>query len=63
MKNYKQPQHCKGCLSFHNAGHKDVLKHPEKQKYNAWCCSIGQPAANVVGHCKIHNMKEEKQNA
>lgn len=57
MKNYKKPEHCKGCNSFHNAGHKDVKRHPEKLKYNNWCCSIGQPATDAVGHCLVHNMK------
>lgn len=59
MKNYKQPEYCKGCVHFHNAGHTDVKKHPEKQKYNAWCCEVGQPAANALGHCKVRNLKKE----
>lgn len=57
MKNYKKPNHCNGCVHLHNAGHKDVKKHPEKQKYNAWCCSVSLPAVDAVGHCKVHKLK------
>jgi len=54
-------EHCKGCAHFHNAGHGKDAKH--LQRYNAWCCAKGAPAAQSVGWCKTHNMKNESQAA
>lgn len=54
----KQPDHCKGCSHFHNAGHK---KGSNLAKYNAWCCAKGDFAVKSVGHCKQHNLKSIKE--
>jgi hypothetical protein len=57
MKLGKKPRHCKGCLSFHSAGHP---KNSPYVIYNAWCCSMGAPAYKAVGWCKLNNKKTER---
>lgn len=49
------PDHCKGCVLFHNARHKNPTA--ELRKFNAWCCAAGKPAEKSVGWCRQHNMK------
>ena len=52
-----KPEHCKGCVSFANAGNLRL------KKFNSWCCAKGAPAAQSVGWCKTHNKKTESQAA
>ena len=42
---HKNPEHCKGCLSYRDGGKKDG-------KHNRWCCHFGKPALKAIGHCK-----------
>lgn len=57
MNTGKRPDHCKGCVHFHNAGHALPLK------FNAWCCAHGTTASRAIGWCKTHNAKTESQAA
>lgn len=52
-----RPEHCKGCVHFHNAGNLRL------KKFNAWCCNKGAPAAQSLGWCKTHNKKTQSQAA
>ena len=52
----KQPDHCKGCLSWHNAGHSS--QNHNYQKYNSWCCKYGKPASKAVGRCQLEEVKK-----
>ena len=56
MSKPKRPEHCKGCISFHNAGRKDPKGGLEK--YNSWCCAHGTPAVKAISWCKIHSAKK-----
>ena len=52
--------HCRGCTSHNNAGHpKTAPMH--LRKFNDWCCRVGKEASKAVGHCKLNNLKTEKQ--
>jgi len=51
----KRPNHCAGCVKYHNAGHKDISSGPGK--YNSWCCAKGDAASKSIGYCKAHNLK------
>lgn len=53
----KRPQHCKGCILFHNAGHP---KESKNERFNAWCIGAGKLANKAVGFCKTHGLKKEQ---
>lgn len=56
MNTGRRPDHCKGCVHFHNAGYgRDAPKH--LHKYNAWCCYKGDTAERSVGWCKTNGVK------
>lgn len=50
-----QPEHCKGCKFWHNAGH--AKPGASFQKFNSWCCLKGAEAHKSVGWCVTHNKK------
>lgn len=57
MSTGRRPDHCKGCVSYHNAGNLQL------NKYSSWCCAKGDTAARAIGWCKTHNKKTVSQAA
>jgi hypothetical protein len=55
-------KHCKGCRWHHNAGW-NRNEHPSRTRFNDWCSKIGQTASTSIGHCKLKNLKEQKEPA
>ena len=57
---HKQPEHCKGCVFWHKAGHpKDSTA---LAKYNNWCCKLGKPANKALGECKLRGFRKNASN-
>ena len=52
----KKPDHCRGCLVYHNAGHAEGTA-LGNSKYNNWCPQFSNTAPKAVSLCLIHNGK------
>lgn len=55
----KRPEHCKGCVCWHGAGHKQGTQY-HGTKYDNWCTQFSKAAPRAVGHCKNTGGKRER---
>ena len=54
----KQPKHCKGCPSYHKAGHKEGSQY-QNSRFTNWCCQYSTIATKAQSICKVQKHKGE----
>ena len=54
----KKPDRCKGCVHYHNAGHKEGTP-LHNSKYDNWCCKFSTAAPKAISVCIAQDGRKE----